>query len=104
MNTNKVVSTKARKDAEAIKTNLTINWDGMTEEDIRAIAQQALIVKVQGGWRTNGIPTECTLKAVEHKVGTRTVAVKQTLEEQVKSLSATDRAALIAKLQASLAG
>ena len=101
--TSLTVSTKVTKDAEApIKTDLTINWEGMTPEDIRAMAQAALVVKWQAKARQDGIPTACTINATDYRVGTR--APKKSLVDQLAALPPADRAALIAKLQESLAG
>ena len=100
MNTQTTVDTRPAAGAEAVTTNLTIDWDGMTEEDTRALAQQALIVKLQSGWRKNGIPPEITVKAADHKVGVRGPRTKADLMTQVKSLSAEDKAKLLALLQA----
>ena len=99
MNTTTNVSTKVNKDAEApIITELTLDWTGMSEDDLRALAQQALIVKLQGSWRKGEIPTSATVLVSDHKVGTR--APKKSLTEQLSSLSAAERAELIAKLTA----
>jgi len=96
--TNTEVSTRPAAGEEAVKTNLTLNWEGMTPEDLQALAQQALIVKLQGSWRKGTIPTDVTVNVVDHKVGTR--APKKSLVEQVATMSAADRAALIAQLTA----
>lgn len=70
--TNREVSTKIDARAESQKTALTLNWEGMTQEDIRALAEQALVVKLQGKWRADkAIPAEATVNVVDHKVGTR---------------------------------
>lgn len=95
--TNTNVDTRAAAGAEAITTALTINWEGMSIEDTRALAQQALIVKLQGGWRKNGIPTEVTVNAADHKVGVRAPKGKPDLAAMLASLSAEERAALLAK-------
>lgn len=72
MKTQTTVKTKPDARAEAITTNLTIDWDGMTEEDTRALAQQALIVKLQSGWRNGTIPTgDHEVKATDFRVGVR---------------------------------
>lgn len=92
------VQTKAKAGAEAVTTNLTINWEGMTPEDIRALAQQALIVKVQGNWRANGIPAgDHTVNAVDYKPGTRAPRKPADLATLIAQMSAEDRAALLAK-------
>lgn len=98
MNTNIEVDTRANKDADSVKTNLTIDWDGCTEDDLRAMAQQALIVKLQGAWRKNGIPAgEHTVKAADYKVGVRAKREPASLDAMLQKLSAEDRAALLAK-------
>lgn len=122
MNTTKVVKTKVQAfvtDAEgkptlnekgekvpapSVETTLTIDWSDVTPDEIKAMAQLPLIVKLQGGWRKNGIPREATVKASEHKVGVRTPAVKLSPEEQAMALDAEAKKALIARLQADLAG
>ena len=96
--TNTTIKTKADAKSEAIETNLTIDWEGMEPEDVQALAQQALIVKVQGDWRRNGIPAgDFTVKAADHKVGVRRPATKQTLEQMLAKLSSEERAELLAK-------
>jgi hypothetical protein len=95
------VDTKANKDAESVKTNLSIDWTGMEPSDIQALAQQALIVKLQGNWRKNGIPAgNHEVKAVDFKVGVRAKREPQTLESLLQKLSAEERAALLAKFSA----
>lgn len=96
MNTTTNVSTRPAAGAEPVKTELTLDWTGMSEDDLKALAQQALIVKLQGSWRKGGIPTSTTVLVSDHKVGTR--APKKSLTEQLSSLSAAERAELIAKL------
>jgi hypothetical protein len=102
MNTETTVSTKENKEATAVDTKLTLDWEGMTEEDLRALAQQALIVKLQGSWRKNGIPAEATVKVSEHKVGTRAARGPTDIFALISKMSPEEKAAAIAKLQASL--
>lgn len=103
MNTQTEVTTRADAKADPIKTNLTLNWEGVTEEDLRALAQQALIVKLQGGWRKNGIPEEITVNVVEHKVGVRAPRGPVNIAAAVEKMDAGERAALLEKLQKMLA-
>jgi hypothetical protein len=91
------VSTKADKNAEPVKTSLIINWDDCTPEEIRAMAQQALVVKLQSGWRKNGIPEDITVKAADHKVGQRAPA--KSLLEKVATLTSEQKAELLKALQ-----
>ena len=97
-NTSTNVETRPQAGQQAVETMLTIDWSDMTAEDVQALAQQALIVKLQGKWRKEGIPNgKCTVKAAEYKVGVRAPRTKQSIEQMVASLSAEERAILLAK-------
>lgn len=92
------VDTRPSAGAESVKTNLTIDWDGMSDADLKALAQQALIVKLQTSWRKNGIPAgDHTVKAADHKVGVRAKREPASLEGMLQKLSPEERAALFAK-------
>ncbi len=95
------VKTKPDARAEAVTTNLTINWEGMTEDDVRALAQQALVVKLQGGWRKNGIPAgDHEVNAADFRVGVRAPRSAPDIVALVGKLSPEEKAALLAKLTA----
>lgn len=99
MNTIVEVATRANKEAAEVVTNLTVNWDGMTEDDVRALAQQALIVKLQSSWRKSGIPEgDHTVAAVEHKVGSRAPRKPADVFALAQALSPEQKAELLAKL------
>lgn len=101
MKTQTEVDTRPSKDAESIKTNLTIDWEGVSEDDLRALAQQALVVKLQGSWRKNGIPDgDFTVMAAEHKVGSRAARKPFDLMASVATLTAEQKAELLARLTA----
>lgn len=101
MKTMTEVATRPSAGADAVTTNLTIDWDGMSEEDTRALAQQALVVKLQGNWRKNGIPAgDHEVKAVDYKVGVRAPRQPKDLAAMIQALSPEEKAALLAKLQA----
>lgn len=90
------VDTKKDKNAENVRTNLTLDWEGMTEDDVRALAAQALIVKLQSGWRKNGIPNgDATVKAVEHKVGVRAPRKPVDVKNLIASADEATRAELL---------
>lgn len=94
--TNVEVDTKESKDSASIATQLTIKWDGMTVEDVKALAQQALIVKLQGAWRKNGIPEgEHVVNAADYKVGTRAKREPMTAEAALNKLPEAERIALV---------
>ena len=100
------ISTKPASGLDAVRTHLTINWEGMNEDEIRQLAQQALIVKLQAGLRRNyekvGIPTDLTVEAREFKVGSRTAAVvnPEKVKDMFSKMTPEQRAALIAELSA----
>ena len=79
-------------------TTLTIDWTGVTEAGYQALATSALTIKLQAGWRKNGIPATASVLAIEHLPGTRAKA--PTLEQQVEA--AKNDPALRAKLIAML--
>jgi hypothetical protein len=97
--TEQEVTTRPEAGKTGIVTNLTIDWESMAADDIRALAQQALIVKLQSAWRKNGIPAgDHTVNAADYKVGVRAPRTPQTLDQMIKNLSPEEKAALLAKL------
>jgi hypothetical protein len=103
-NTTTEVDTRPQAGAEAVRTNLTIDWSNMTEEEIRALAQQALVVKLQGAWRKNGIPAgDHTVLAAEHKIGVRAPRGPVDVAALIAKLDPEERAALLAKCAAKYA-
>ena len=99
MKTTTSVETRPSAGADKVTTNLTINWEGMSEEDTRALAQQALVVKLQGNWRKNGIPAgDHEVNATDYKVGVRAPRRPKDLAAMIAALSPEEKAALLAKL------
>jgi len=90
-------STKVNKVSH--KSNVTIDWTGMTDDDLQALAQRSIIIRKQNADRLAGvIPEErYVLKAADFKIGARVARVAQTPEQMLASLSEEDRAKLIAK-------
>lgn len=92
------VTTKPTANGEAVVTNLSIDWTDMSPDDIRALAQAALVVKLQGGWRKNGIPAgDATVLASEHKVGTRAPKKPADIAALFQKLTPEERAEFLAK-------
>lgn len=79
------VSTKQDKGAQSQFTALTIDWTGCDAETIKAMATQALVVKLQGTWRRNGIPAKFTCIAAQHAPGTRHATVGMS-EDDVRNM------------------
>lgn len=97
--TNVEVDTRPQAGAESVKTNLSIDWADVSEDDLRAMAQQALIVKLQGKWRKDGIPAgDHAVKAADYKVGVRAKREPFDLKKAIAALSPEDKRALLASL------
>lgn len=96
------VSTKPAAGAQAKETILTIDWTGITEDQLKQGFAAYATVKIQGRWRKNGIPAEETVRAVDLAPGTRTVATAPLTKESIAAKAATDatfRAEMLALLQ-----
>lgn len=98
--TTATVKTKPDARSEARETALTINWEEMEREDLIALAQQTLVIKLQSSWRKNGIPETARVDAHEHKVGVRAPRKPADLAALIGKLSPEEREALLAKLTA----
>lgn len=91
------ISTKKDKNSAPVVTNLTVT--GGSPETWKALGMQALVVKLQGNWRKNGIPAEFSCNVDEYAPGTRHAGTNDPVE-LAKQMSPEDRAALIEKLKA----
>ena len=89
------VSTKMDKSSAAKDTMLNLVFDDAETE--RALATSAAVVRWQSWARRNGIPDTATLKMSELKAGLRG---EVNVFEAAKTLSADEKARLIAQLQA----
>lgn len=94
------VSASTKVNNIAHKSNVTIDWTGMTDDDLQALAQRSIIIRKQNADRLAGVvpETEYVLKAVDYRIGVRTARpVNLTPEQMLAALSPEERAALIAK-------
>jgi len=95
------VSTKVDKDTDAKTTVLTVNWPDGQNPTVQSMAAGWLIVKLQTGWRKNGIPAKLEVDALEHAPGSRTMA-KPTVEglaAKANVMSKEEREKLVKQLQ-----
>lgn len=90
------VSTKPNKTGIAVVTNLTVEWNDPQAE--RALALQALVVKLQGTWRKGTIPSEASVKLSDYAPGTRHAADVNPFEA-IKAMTPEERKAMIEKLK-----
>ncbi len=96
------VSTKPNKTGAEVKTVLTVDWNGITEEQLKAGYASFMVVKLQGGWRKNGIPSTASVKAADYAPGTRHAGGPIPLEgikATLPSMTPEQKAALLALLK-----
>lgn len=94
------VSASTKVSGVSHKSNVTIDWTGMTDDDLQALAQRSIIIRKQNADRLAGVVPEDSyvLKAVDYRIGVRTARpVNLTPEQMLAALSPEERAALIAK-------
>lgn len=63
----KTVRTKLSKNSPtAVETKCTIDFHGVSRDEIEALAARAVVIEEQAIWRISGkIPAECTIKVRE---------------------------------------
>lgn len=76
------VNAKITIQKESKPFNLTINWDGLTEDEMRALAQRSIVIawqnkhrvanEGQGQWPD----VDPEIRAVDYRLGTRTQLVR----------------------------
>lgn len=96
MKTQHVVMTRPSAGAAERSTNLTLDWADASDELIRTLASQSLIIKLQGAWRKKGIPTTATFRVAD-------AAVRSVVRESPEDRARRDpayRARLMAELMA----
>ena len=91
------VSTKKDKNAAAVVTNLTIT--GGSPATWQALGMQALVVKLQGNWRKNGIPADFSCNVDEYAPGTRHAGTVDPVEAY-KAMTPEQRTEYLARLKA----
>lgn len=71
------------------KSNVTIDWTGVTDDQMQALAQRSLIIRKQNADRLAGvIPNErYTLKAADYVLGKRTPAQPVDIREALSKMS-----------------
>jgi hypothetical protein len=84
------------------KSNVTIDWTGMTEEDVQKLAQRSLIIRKQNADRVKGVvPKDSyTVKAIEYKIGARAPAEPVDIRSLLEKLSPAEALALLQEVAA----
>lgn len=94
--------TRLTKGGDAHVTNATLVWDGVGDEQIKALAARSLIIMAQAQYRAAGkVPESDTINVADMLKRERAAGGKSTPESiaaKVAKLSDADRAALLAML------
>jgi len=73
MKTETFVTASTKVNGVDHKSNVTIDWTGVTDDEMQALAQRSLIIRKQNADRTKGIipASSYTIKAKEYVIGAR---------------------------------
>lgn len=98
------VTAKTKLDARAesaTETAVTINWDNISLEDLRALATRTIVIAAQTQWRKDGaIPAEATLDANEYANPTRAPRKPADIKALFAKMSPEEQAAFLAEVSA----
>ena len=93
------VSTRTKIDGVEHVSAITIDWAGMSVEDLQALAQRAIVVRKQNADRAAGVipAAEYVLRAVEYKLGARAPKPSMTPEQVLSGMSEGELLAYLEK-------
>lgn len=92
------VTTRVNAKAEKVTTAVTINWENISQEDMRKLASRTIIIAAQGNWREAGeIPAEATLDANDFANPTRKPRGPVDVKAMLAKMSPEERAAILAQ-------
>lgn len=85
-------------------SNVTISWEGITIDQLQALAQRSIVIRKQNEDRLAGIVPESsyTIVASEYAIGARRKAPTKSVEKQIEDLSPEELARLQALISAKL--
>lgn len=99
------VDTKAKaQDKTATRTVVTFDWTGVTQDQYRAMAESWATIKLQIGWRKNGIPATAKVKVLDIVPGTRQPRGPVDPLALFLQMSPEEQAAFLAKAKESVKG
>lgn len=97
MNTNEMkletfVSATTTIDKVKHKSNVTLDWTGVSIEQVQALAQRSVIIKKQNEDRVAGVipDSSYTIKVLDYVLGVRKQKTPESVESQVSKLSEED--------------
>ena len=100
----KVIKTRIAKDAPIVETQLVIDFDGVTPEQLHELAARSIIISTQALYRTSGkIPEMDTVKVADMLTRERTgggkKATPESLAARVLKMPAEERMAFMRMLE-----
>lgn len=111
--TTHVVKTRTAEKQPSTTTNLLIEWEGITPEQLQALAVKQIIIAAQAQWRRDAtkeeapvpIPATFELNAVDFATrGVIEQVTKDAVSRMIAALSDEDRKALMAEYAATQKG
>lgn len=84
----RVIKTRLAEGAPQVSTNVTVDFSGVSREELEELASKSVIITEQGNWRKNGeIPT-----------GDFTISVREQLDRERAPRGPVDVSKLLAKM------
>lgn len=70
-------------------SNVTIDWSGITLDQLQALAQRSIVIRKQNEDRLAGVipAAPCTIRASEYAIGARRTAPAKSLDKQISELT-----------------
>lgn len=100
-----MVSCNTKIDDVKHRSNVTIDWTGMTVRELQELAQRSIVIREQNNNRLKGVvpPKEYKIQAVDFRVGVR--AAKQDVDpvKLIDKLSESELADLAERIARKLA-
>lgn len=95
-----LVSCNTKIDDVKHRSNVTIDWTGMTVRELQELAQRSIVIREQNNNRLKGVvpPKEYSIKAVDFRVGVR--AAKQDVDpvKMIEKLSESELSELAERI------
>jgi len=93
------VSAKTKVNGVDHKSNVTIDWTGMSVHDLQALAQRSIVIRKQNADRTAGVvpETQYTILATDYRIGARVQKPQKSVEQLLSELPQEELARLLEK-------
>lgn len=81
-------------------SNVTLDWSGVTLDEMQALAQRSVIIKWQNDNRVEGVIPESavTIRVADHVLGTRKKRAPESIDSQISKLTPEQLQVLMQKI------